>query len=65
MKYENKSFSVSVGENQSYRDGWDRIFGKDKKNDNVEKKQPSTEMTKKEKRKSKKGVKPKKKVKNK
>ena len=28
MKYESKTFSVSVGDNQSYRDGWERIWGK-------------------------------------
>lgn len=28
MDYQNKKFSVSVG-GDAYRDGWDRIFGKD------------------------------------
>lgn len=27
-KFENKSFSVGVGETSAYRDGWERIWGK-------------------------------------
>jgi hypothetical protein len=30
MKYLDKSFSISSGGSKAYRDGWDKVFGKEK-----------------------------------
>ena len=47
MKYENKTFNVSVGDNEAYRKNWEQIFGK------KEKEKPKQKTTKKKKAKKK------------